>query len=58
MWRIFGVDIAGTSSIKRQEIIRRYFCFLLEMIKRMMQSESTEKKTVIVPKRIGIAKGQ
>lgn len=32
--------------------------FLLEMIERFMQSEPIEKKKAVMPKRIGIAKGQ
>lgn len=32
--------------------------FLLEMIERFMQYDSDEKKAVMNPKRIGIAKGQ
>ena len=32
--------------------------FILEMIDRFMQSDSTEKRAALVSKRIGIAKGQ
>ena len=32
--------------------------FILEMINRFMQSDSTEKRAMLVSKRIGIAKGQ
>ncbi len=32
--------------------------FILEMINRFMQSDSTEKRAALVSKRIGIAKGQ
>lgn len=32
--------------------------FLLEMIERFMQPEATEKKDMVITKRIGIARGQ
>ena len=32
--------------------------FILEMINRFMQSDSTEKRAALVSKRIGLAKGQ
>ena len=32
--------------------------FILDMINRFMQSDSTEKKAALVSKRIGLAKGQ
>lgn len=63
-YMIFGEEVSDLMTLQEQVVQKvntlseDNLQFLLDMMNRFMQSDSSERETKMSPKRIGIAKGQ